>query len=325
MTAIGVSFEVIPSQVAEEIINGESPEAHVSRLARAKALEVAGRIPGRWVLGADTIVVIDEKILGKPENRDHAVSMLKTLASRTHEVYTGYALVNASRPEHELVRCVCTEVFVRSLTDDEIQAYVDTGEPMDKAGAYAIQGIGCGIVESISGSYTNVVGLPICEVAQDLKKLGILHFLEKGKRLQPEELTNHQDTTAPREPIPDAVDYVASRIVDAAFRVHSNLGPGLLESIYEICLTHELKKQELRVARQLSVPIDYDGMSLEAGLRLDLLVEDCVIVEVKTVQNLLPVHHAQMLTYLKLTGRRLGLLINFNVPLIKKGIKRIVL
>lgn len=177
LTALGVSFEVIPSQVAEELINGESPEQHVRRLAHAKAQEVAGRVPGRWVLGADTVVVVGGTILGKPEDRNHAVSMLTALASRTHEVYTGYAIVNADHPERDLVRCVCTEVFVRSLTEEEILAYVDTGEPMDKAGAYAIQGIGCGIVERISGSYTNVVGLPVCEVAQDLKSLGVFHFL----------------------------------------------------------------------------------------------------------------------------------------------------
>ncbi len=202
MTTIGVSFEVMPSQVPEELINGESPEEHVSRLARAKAWEVAGRIPGRWVLGADTIVVVDGQILGKPENRQHAVAMLTALASRAHEVYTGYAIVNANRPGEDLVRSVCTEVFVRSLTDDEIHAYADTGEPMDKAGAYAIQGIGCGIVERITGSYTNVVGLPVCEVARDLKRLGIFHFLAKPLCEHGERPANHQDITAAREPIP---------------------------------------------------------------------------------------------------------------------------
>lgn len=120
-------------------------------------------------------------------------------------------------------------------------------------------------------------------------------------------------------------DRVAQQIVDAAFAVHSTLGPGLLESVYETCLAYELTKRGLKAARQVTVPVIYDKVHLDAGLRLDLLVEDCVVVELKAVENLLPVHTAQMLTYLKLTGHRLGLLINFNVPLIRDGIKRVVL
>jgi len=118
---------------------------------------------------------------------------------------------------------------------------------------------------------------------------------------------------------------VAKAVVDAAYAVHSALGAGLLESVYEACLTHELKKRALKVASQVSLPIVYDGIRLDAGLRLDMLVEDCVIVELKAVDTLLPFHQAQILTYLKLTGHRLGLLINFNVPVIRQGIKRMVL
>ncbi|UCH36671.1 MAG: GxxExxY protein [Armatimonadota bacterium] len=136
---------------------------------------------------------------------------------------------------------------------------------------------------------------------------------------------NHKDTKAPSEPIPDEVDRVAAQIVDAAFRVHSSLGPGLLESVYEACLVHELSKRGLRVSQQLALPVVYDGIRIDAGLRIDLVVEDCVIVEVKTVENLAPIHHAQVLTYLRLTGHRLGLLINFNVGAIRNGIKRIAL
>jgi len=113
--------------------------------------------------------------------------------------------------------------------------------------------------------------------------------------------------------------------VDAAFAVHSHLGPGLLESVYEVCLTHELVKRGLKVSGQLALPIQYDTIRLDAGLRLDLLVEDSVIVELKAVESLMPVHKAQLLTYLKLSGCRLGLLINFNVPLIKNGIVRLAL
>ncbi|MEW6352148.1 MAG: GxxExxY protein [Thermodesulfobacteriota bacterium] len=129
----------------------------------------------------------------------------------------------------------------------------------------------------------------------------------------------------PRNPIPGVVNEVAGRIVDAAFQVHSRLGPGLLESVYEVCLAYELSSRGMKVQRQVTIPIIYDGVSLEAGLRLDLLVEGSVVVELKTVEDVIPVHKAQVLTYLKLLGLRLGLLINFNVPLIKDGITRIVL
>ncbi len=118
---------------------------------------------------------------------------------------------------------------------------------------------------------------------------------------------------------------MAKQVVDAAFAVHSALGPGLLESVYETCLAHELGKRGLGVERQLPLPVVYDGVLLEAALRLDLLVAGCVVVELKAVDQLLPVHQAQVLTYLKLSGHRLGLLINFNVPRIRDGIRRLVL
>ena len=127
------------------------------------------------------------------------------------------------------------------------------------------------------------------------------------------------------EPIPLESEEFARQIVDAALVVHRTLGPGLLESVYEICLEHELRKRGLAVGRQVSLPVVYDGAELDAGLRLDLIVGRRVVVELKAVEALLPVHKAQVLTYLKLTGHRLGLLINFNVPLIRDGIKRIVL
>lgn len=120
------------------------------------------------------------------------------------------------------------------------------------------------------------------------------------------------------------IERVAREIVDASFKVHQVLGPGILESVYETCLAYELSKRGLKVLRQVMVPIVYDGQQLDDGLRLDLMVEDCVIVEVKAVEKMLPLFEAQALTYLKLTGKRLALLINFNVPLIKDGIKRII-
>ncbi len=127
------------------------------------------------------------------------------------------------------------------------------------------------------------------------------------------------------EALPRETDRIAAQIVDAAFKVHSTLGPGLLESVYEICLTYELQKRGLKVERQVALPVVYDGERLDAGLRLDLLVENRVIVEIKAVEKMIPVFQAQLLTYLKLTGKRLGLIINFNVPLIKQGIKRMAL
>ncbi len=126
----------------------------------------------------------------------------------------------------------------------------------------------------------------------------------------------------PEEPIPPELDWLASQIVDSAFAVHKALGPGLLESIYEACFCHELTKRGIAFQRQIAVPVIYDGLSFEEALRLDVLVNKMIICELKAVDNLLPVHQAQLLSYMKLTQKRLGFLINFNVPLIKQGIKR---
>jgi GxxExxY protein len=136
---------------------------------------------------------------------------------------------------------------------------------------------------------------------------------------------NHQDTKAPREAIPEETDRVAKEVVDAAYKVHSTLGPGLLENVYEVCMVHDLTRRGLRVERQVAMPIVFENIRLDAGLRLDMVVNRCVVVENKVAEKILPLHEAQLLTYLKLSGLRLGLLINFNVPLIKEGIKRIAL
>jgi GxxExxY protein len=127
------------------------------------------------------------------------------------------------------------------------------------------------------------------------------------------------------QPIPAETERIAKQVVEAAFAVHKTLGPGLLESVYEVCLCHELSNRGVPFQHQVSLPVLYDGVRLDAGLRLDILAGDTVIVELKAVEKHNPLFEAQLLTYLKLTGRRLGLLINFNVPLIKDGIKRIVL
>jgi len=125
-------------------------------------------------------------------------------------------------------------------------------------------------------------------------------------------------------PIPDELEQLAKIAVNAAFRVHSELGPGLLESVYETCLMYEFAKASIAAERQLPAPVHYDGHILDAALKLDILVAGQLILELKAVDQLAPIHTAQVMTYLKLTDRRLGLLINFNVPLIKDGIKRII-
>ena len=119
------------------------------------------------------------------------------------------------------------------------------------------------------------------------------------------------------------IDRIAKEVVDAAFKVHSNLGPGLLESAYEACLAHELTKRGYHVERQKAQSVIYEGLEIEVGYRLDLLVEDLIIIELKAVEQLAPIHQAQLLTYLKLSSKQLGFLVNFNVPLIKDGIRRI--
>lgn len=127
------------------------------------------------------------------------------------------------------------------------------------------------------------------------------------------------------QPISETEEQIASAIVDSAYAVHSSLGPGLLEGVYEVCFCHELTKRRMKNRRQVVVPIVYDGIKFDEGLRLDVLVEELVICELKAVENINPVFMAQLLTQLKLTEKRLGFLINFNVPKIKDGIKRVVL
>ena len=118
------------------------------------------------------------------------------------------------------------------------------------------------------------------------------------------------------------LDELARTVVDAGLKVHKALGPGLLESVYEQCLAHELRARSLNVKRQLALPVVYDGLTLESGYRLDILVENAVVLEVKAVDALSRVHEAQMLTYLRLSGHRLGFLMNFNVVLFKQGLRR---
>ena len=126
-------------------------------------------------------------------------------------------------------------------------------------------------------------------------------------------------------PIPAETERIGKLVLDAAFKVHTALGPGLLESVYETTHAYEVRKSGLTIATQVALPILYDGQKLESGLRLDMLVEKCVIVELKSVETMNPVYDAQIMTYLRLSGVRLGFLINFNVKHLKDGIKRFVM
>ena len=179
---VGLDFEVIPSRIEEDFIAEESPEQHVIRLAKAKALEVGSRFPDRWVIAADTIVYIDGSIFGKPENREKALEMLRRLSGQEHWVLTGFSVHHLAKRigDQEAVQ---TAVKVKTLNPVEMEWYIQTGEPFDKAGGYAVQGVGSFMIESIRGSYTNVVGLPLCELIQMLERLGGLTISERGLRI----------------------------------------------------------------------------------------------------------------------------------------------
>ena len=157
----GVTFEVMPAEIDESLLPSESPAAAVERLGCAKAAAVSAHCPGDRVLAADTAVVLDEMFLGKPADAAEAVSMLTRLSGREHEVMTGYALQGPGESVSGLCR---TRVRFRELSAEEIRAYTATGEPMDKAGAYGIQAGAAHMVLAITGSYTNVVGLPMAEI-----------------------------------------------------------------------------------------------------------------------------------------------------------------
>jgi septum formation protein len=160
--SVGVTFEVVPSQAAEDDFIRSSPADAALQWANEKAKLVAERSSNAWVLAADTIVVLEGKILGKPQNAEEAQHMLNGLSGRTHKVITAICLMKIDTG-FERRRFVETEVHFKRLTEAEIEAYITTGEPFDKAGAYGIQGVGAFMVEWIAGSYTNVVGLPLCE------------------------------------------------------------------------------------------------------------------------------------------------------------------
>lgn len=171
-------FEIIPAQGEERAECALSPAQLVEELSRQKAAEVAAQVqPEDLVIAADTVVAIDGQVLGKPHSRQEAAVMLSTLSGREHHVYTGVTVRQGGRSvtEHE-----DTVVCFRPLSQEEIQAYVDTGEPMDKAGSYGIQGRGCVLVQGIRGDYYNVVGLPVCRLARILDGFGVNGLTGEG-------------------------------------------------------------------------------------------------------------------------------------------------
>ncbi len=171
LAALGIPFTVVVSNEPEPLLEGISPREQTVQLALRKARTVAATQSAGWTLGADTIVVLDGEILGKPADPEDAVAMLQRLRGRDHEVYTGLALVNAATGE-EHTRSVPATVTMRDATDADIAAYVATGEPLDKAGAYGIQGLGGALVAGYEGCFNTIVGLPLCSVAALLREAG---------------------------------------------------------------------------------------------------------------------------------------------------------
>jgi len=171
LTQIGVRFDVSPVDICEDVLSGESPEHYVQRLACEKALECFNHtdktIP---VLGSDTTVVLDTQIMGKPRDRSESLEMLLALSGRTHQVMTAVAVVTSERTDSVVVK---TDVCFKELSREECESYWWTGEPLDKAGSYGIQGMGAVFVESIKGSYSSVVGLPLAETAQLLTRVNV--------------------------------------------------------------------------------------------------------------------------------------------------------
>lgn len=180
LNGLGIPIRVEPADIPEHVLPGELPLDYVTRIVAEKLAAVAVRVskPLSAVLVADTVVVIDGAILGKPDGVTGAARLLERIVGRTHTVYTRYAISLADAPSViRAARTVSTEVSLRAASADEIARYAASGEGLDKAGAYAAQGLGAFLIERIVGSYSNVVGLPACEVVLDLRELGLLeHF-----------------------------------------------------------------------------------------------------------------------------------------------------
>jgi septum formation protein len=173
LTRLGLKYRVIPAAIDEKPEDGESPRQFARRMAITKALPIAEAYPGCCIIAADTVVALDHSIFGKPHDQKEALAMLTALQGQTHEVTTGYAIVSRNRAVEE-VDSTTTLVTFGTFAETILRAYVESGEPMDKAGAYGIQGIGGFLVQSISGSCSNVVGLPVAAVVHSLLRHGLL-------------------------------------------------------------------------------------------------------------------------------------------------------
>ncbi|HEX2869789.1 MAG TPA: nucleoside triphosphate pyrophosphatase [Polyangiaceae bacterium] len=176
ISALGLPFRVLAADINEDVLPGEAPLAYLERIAAEKLAGVRERLAGTAhaaILVADTSVVIDGDVLGKPTDVDDAARLFSRIAGRVHSVYTRYAIGLAGEPGVKVARTVETHVHIRAAEPSEIRAYAATGEGLDKAGAYAAQGIGSFFIERVVGSYSNVVGLPACEVLADLRALGL--------------------------------------------------------------------------------------------------------------------------------------------------------
>ncbi len=172
---MGLHFDVLPSGIDEAFLHGETPREHVLRLSEGKALAVARSRPDDWVLGADTIVIIAGEVLGKPGSVNEAKEMLEKLSGQEHEVFTGFSIIRNNKGI--LIReAVESSVLFREITSDEMDWYTASEEPYDKAGGYAVQGVGAFFIREIRGSYTNVMGLPLCEVVDALKRVSAIVF-----------------------------------------------------------------------------------------------------------------------------------------------------
>lgn len=177
LSKAGLEFDVLPSRVDESSLPHNAPAPYACSLSLAKAEDIAATHPNSWVIGADTIVVIDGEILGKPVGIEAARNMLNQLSGQTHQVYTGYTIC-CHQTKRTITESVCTDVQFKQLSEAEIEWYIHTDEPFDKAGAYAIQGLGTFLVRRINGSYTNVVGLPVCEVIEHLIREKVVRISE---------------------------------------------------------------------------------------------------------------------------------------------------
>lgn len=174
---MGIKLDIHPARIDENDIKWTDPQTFVMELSRRKVSAVASDYPDHWIIGADTIVVLDDIMLGKPDSKDQAKQMLTRLSGKRHSVYTGFT-VSQRNSRTDITRYVKTDVFFKTLTIEEIDWYADTSEPYDKAGAYGIQGLGAFLVEKIQGSYSNVVGLPVCELFQFLLNQQIIQIEE---------------------------------------------------------------------------------------------------------------------------------------------------